>query len=149
VTLEELEKRVRELEHKDQIKDLHRDYLFHISNLEFDEALDCFSETIIVEIADYGKREGKKDVTKFFKDVIYKNVSQSHQGHFTGQAVISVEGQRAKGHWMFYRFLPQPSKVRWVQGRYDCEYVREDGKWKFSFLKLTRPWPEYFEEESW
>jgi ketosteroid isomerase-like protein len=148
VTLEELEKRVRELEDKDHIKDLHRDYLFYISNLEFDKALDCFSETITVEIADYETRKGKEGVTKFFKDVIYENVRQSKDGHFTGQAVVSVEGERAKGHWMFYRFLPEPSKARWVQGRYDCEYIKEDGKWKFSFIKLTRPWPEFFKDES-
>jgi hypothetical protein len=71
-------------------------------------------------------------------------VSSSKQGHFTGQGVISVEGDRAKGHWMFYRFLPPPLPERWIQGRYDCEYVKEDGQWKFSFMKLTRPWPDWF-----
>jgi hypothetical protein len=146
VTLEELEKRVRHLEDIEEIKELHREYLFCISNLEFDKALDCFSETIMVDIAEYGVRKGKEGVVKFFKDVIYKNVLQSKDGHCTGQAVISVEGDRAKGHWMFYRFVPEPSQVRWVQGRYDCEYVKENGKWKFTVLKLTRPWPEFFKK---
>jgi len=146
VTLEELEKRVRHLEDIEEIKELHREYLFCISNLEFDKALDCFSETIMVDIADYGMRKGKDVVSKFFKEVIYNNVLQSKDGHFTGQPVISVEGDRAKGHWMFYRFVPEPSPVRWVQGRYDCEYVKENGKWKFSVLKLARPWPEFFKK---
>jgi hypothetical protein len=147
VTLEELEERVRRLEDLDEIKELHREYLFFISNLDFDKALDCFSETIRVDIAQYGVRKGKEEVTQFFKGVIYKNVLQSKDGHFTGQPVISVEGDRAKGHWMFYRFVPEPSPVRWVQGRYDCEYVKENGKWKFSVLKLTRPWPEFFKKD--
>lgn len=145
MTLEELEKRVRELEDKDAVKDLHREYLFHISNLEFDEALNCFSETISVEIADYGIYKGKDQVSRFFKDVIYHNVLKSKDGHFTGQPVINIQGDdRAKGHWMFYRFIPEPSQARWAQGRYDCEYVKEGGKWKFSMLKLTRPWPGFF-----
>ena len=43
---------------------------------------------------------------------------------------------------MFYRFVQDPSR-RWIQGRYDCEYVKENGKWKFSVLKMRRPWPEF------
>ncbi|MFC1820189.1 nuclear transport factor 2 family protein [Thermodesulfobacteriota bacterium] len=113
MTLEELEKRVRELEDREAIKDMHREYLFYISNLEMDNALDCFSENITVDVAHYGIHKGKAKVTQFFKEVIHKNVSGSPQGHFTGQSVISVDGDRAKGHWMFYRFVPQPSPVRW------------------------------------
>ena len=99
--LEELEKRVRELEDKESIREMHREYLFYISNLEFDEALDCFAESIVVDIANYGVRSGKAAVTEFFREVIYQNVQQSGDAHFTGQAVISVEGDTAKGHWIF------------------------------------------------
>jgi hypothetical protein len=144
MTLEELEKRITALEDMEKIKTLHREYLFCISNVEMDKALDCFSEDIMVDIAQYGIHKGKKEVTKFFKEVIYKNVFTSKEGHYTGQPVISIEGNKAKGHWMFYRFIPQPSPHRWIQGRYDCEYVKENGQWKFSVVKLTRPWPEFF-----
>jgi hypothetical protein len=147
VTLEELEKRVQVLEDIEAIKSLHREYLFYISNLEMDKALDCFASNIIVDIANYGIRKGKEETAKFFKDVIYNNVSRSKDAHFTGQAVIKVEGEKAKGHWMFYRLVPPPSPTRWVQGRYDCEYVKENGSWKFSLLKLTRPWPVFFGEK--
>jgi len=146
--VKDLEKKVQELEDIEEIKKLHREYLFLISNLEFDKALDCFSDSIVVEIASYEARKGKPAVTKFFKEVIYQNVLQSKDAHFTGQAVIKVEGNKAKGHWMFYRLMPvnSPSKDRWVQGRYDCEYIKENGVWKFSFVKLTRPWPEFFKK---
>jgi ketosteroid isomerase-like protein len=143
-TMDELEKRIRELEDKDAIKEMHREYLFYISNLEIDRALDCFSDDIVVEIAHYGTREGIEEVKVFFKEIIKKNVSGSKEGHFTGQPVISVDGDRAKGHWMFYRFVPGPSPVRWIQGRYDCEYIREKDQWKFRRLELTRPWPAFF-----
>ena len=120
--------------------------IFFISNLEIDKALECFAKNIVVEIADYGVREGKEAVSKFFREVIHRNVSGSKEGHFTGQPVISIDGQKAEGHWMFYRFVPQPSEIRWIQGRYDCEYIIENGKWKFSRMKLTRPWPAFFGE---
>jgi len=143
MTLEELEKKVRILEDKESIKELHREYLFHISNLDIDKALDCFIEEVEVEVANYGRLKGKKLVGPFFREIIYQNVLQSRDGHLTGQPVIKVEGDRAKGHWMFYRFLAKPKGAGWIQGRYDCEYVREKGEWKFSVMKMARPWPEF------
>lgn len=142
-----LETRIRELEDTEAIKKLHREYLFYISNLEFDKALNCFAENIIAEVATYPVCHGKSAVTKFFKETIYANVLQSKDAHFTGQAVITVSGDTAEGHWMFYRLLAKPSTPGWVQGRYDCEYVRENSEWKFSVLKMKRPWPEFFGEE--
>jgi hypothetical protein len=144
MTLEELEKRIIYLEDMEKIKMLHREYLFHISNVEMDKALECFSENIVTDIAQYGIKKGKLEVSKFFKEVIRNNVFTSKEGHFTGQPVIKLEGNKATGHWMFYRFIPETSPKRWVQGRYDCEYVKENGEWKFSLVKLTRPWPEFF-----
>jgi hypothetical protein len=146
MTLEELDKRLRTLEDIESIKTLHREYLFYISNLEIENALDCFTQDITTDIAHYGRRRGKAEVRKFFREVIRDNVFQSQDGHYTGQPVISAEGDKATGHWMFYRFVPGPNPKRFVQGRYDCEYVRENGQWKFSLLKLTRPWPEFFDK---
>jgi hypothetical protein len=143
MSIEDLEKRIRALEDAEQIKTMHREYLFFISNLEMDKALDCFSEDIIADIADYGIKKGKKEVGKFFHEVIRDNVFKSQDGHFTGQPVVSVQGDKAVGHWMFYRFVPEGPR-RFVQGRYDCEYVRENGSWKFSLIKMKRPWPAFF-----
>jgi ketosteroid isomerase-like protein len=143
MTLEGIEKRVRALEDAEEIKTMHREYLFYIQNLDIDKALDCFAETIVTDVANYGIFKGKKDVGKFFREIVRNNVLQSKDGHFTGQPVVSVEGDKAKGHWMFYRFLAGSSQKQWIQGRYDCEYVKENGEWKFSLLKMKRPWPEF------
>jgi hypothetical protein len=143
-----LEKKVRELDDIEKIKKLHRDYLFYISNLEFDKALNCFADGIEADVADYGIVKGKKAVTQFFNNVIYKNVCSSKDAHFTGQAVVTVDGNTAKGHWMFYRLLANPVPPGWVQGRYDCEYIRENDEWKFSVLKMKRPWPEFFKHKT-
>ena len=142
MTMEELERRVKMLEDMEEIKALHREYLFWISGLEIEKALDCFARDIEVEVANYGTRRGKEEVAEFFRETIYKNVLQSKDGHFTGQPVVVVKHGKANGHWMFYRFLNDPSR-RWIQGRYDCEYSKEDGKWKFSVLKMRRPWPKF------
>lgn len=146
--VESLEKKVRELEDLEQIKMMHREYLFYISNLEFDKALGCFADDIVADVADYGIRQGKENVARFFKETIYRNVAISKDAHFTGQAVIRVDGNSASGHWMFYRLLAKPVAQAWVQGRYDCEYIKENGTWKFSLLKMKRPWPEFFRDKT-
>ena len=145
MTLEELEKRVRILEDAEEIKTMHREYLFYIQNLDIEKALDCFAEDITVDVANYGIKQGKKDVSRFFREIIRNNVLQSKDGHFTGQPVVSMEGDKAKGHWMFYRFLAGSPQKQWIQGRYDCEYVKENGRWKFSLLKMKRPWPAFIQ----
>jgi len=142
MTIKDLEKRITMLEDMEAIKALHREYLFWISGREIEKALDCFARDIEVEVANYGIRRGKEEVAEFFRETIYKNVLQSKDGHFTGQPVVTIQDGKASGHWMFYRFLSDSSK-RWIQGRYDCEYVKENGKWKFSVLKMRRPWPDF------
>ena len=51
----------------------------------------------------------------------------------------------ANGHWLLYLFFPNTPQggppVSWVQARYDCEYVKVGGRWKFSVLKFAAPWP--------
>jgi ketosteroid isomerase-like protein len=144
--LEALEERVRELEAIEAIKVLHRDYLFYISELDFDRALECFTEDIVTEVATYGACRGIDAVRKFFLETIYNNVKSSKDAHFTGQAVIHVNGDIADGHWMFYRLLGRPATPGWVQGRYDCSYRKTSSGWKFSVLKMVRPWPAWFAE---
>jgi hypothetical protein len=66
------------------------------------------------------------------------------------QPVLTVNGDKAEGHWVMYRlnyYFKGPSGQivnlfgPGIQRRYDCEYKKENGKWKFSKLKFTDPWP--------
>lgn len=146
MTLDELEKRVKVLEDVEEIKKLHRDYIFWLDNKQFEEMIECFAKDATEEIGGTGgARKGKEEIAKVFREVIAKEPS-AKGGHILVQPVITVEGDRAKGYWTMYRFdtftTPAGQLVKWAQGRYDCEYIRENGKWKFSSLKYTIPWPE-------
>ena len=58
--------------------------------------------------------------------------------------VIQVDGEQAKGHWLMYIFISEAgtgNAKRWISGRYDCEYMKMDGRWKFKTLIYTAPWP--------
>jgi hypothetical protein len=43
----------------------------------------------------------------------------------------------AKGTWLIYMLFSKPT-IQWVQGKNECEYRKENGKWKLSKLKFTR-----------
>ena len=147
MNLEELKRKVKVLEDTEAIKNMHRDYIFWLRNSQFDEMIDCFAENATAEIRTFGPRTGRDTIARLFKEEIAK--VKIPRGHSLVQPVITVEGDKAKGHWTMYTFnydYTAPAGmgrlIECEQGRYDCEYVREAGKWKFSYLKWICPWPE-------
>lgn len=140
MTLDELGKRVQVLEDIEEIKKLHTNYIYWLCKLQWDNMLDCFAEDATLELMDQGVRKGKQEISEVFHNVLAKMI-KLNDGHFVGQPVISVNGDKAKGYWILYLFFSEPS-VRWMQGRQECEYVKVDGKWKFSSVKFINPWPE-------
>jgi hypothetical protein len=133
--LKELEKRVMILEDIEEIKKLHRRYVFSLCNRQWDDLLDCFAEDGIAKISQHGIRKGKKEV----KELVYNCFDKLAKTplHLLCQPVISVEGDRAKGHWLLCLISYGP-KMKWGEGRYDNEYVKVDGKWKFSLVDFHR-----------
>ena len=138
MTLEDYEKRLKVLEDTEAIKQLHRRYVYALASQQWDDMLDCFADDAGADIWTHGLRRGKKEIAELFKSFDGK-ILPTH-GHLVAQPVITVDGDKAEGYWLLYIFLPDPQST-WIQSRYDCEYVRVDGAWKFSSLKYTRPWP--------
>jgi len=144
MTLKELEKRVRVLEDLEAIRDLHHEYVFRLNNRQWDDIIDCFVEDATANIGAHGLRKGKAEITQLFKERISRmNVGKVRDAHFVATPVISVDGDKAKGHWLMYIMVADPTTgtIRCTQGRHDCEYVKVDGRWKFQSVKYTRPWP--------
>jgi hypothetical protein len=159
MTLAELEKRVQTLEDIEEIKNMHREYIFFLMTRQFEKMVDCFAENAVLDIVTFSiakgkptreQREGKKEIRELFKTMAsWVRESEGEipkGGHFLVQPVITVEGNKAKGHWLLERMKEdvKPSGSSWIflPARYDCEYVKEAGKWKFSMIKLTHPWPD-------
>ena len=70
-----------------------------------------------------------------------EGISKTHvgkEGDFEVHPIISVDGDTAKGNWVMYimYFYPRTGQsLFWVQGIYDVDYIRENGEWKFKYLK--------------
>jgi hypothetical protein len=147
MNLKAIEKRLSILEDVEEIKKLSSHYVNCLTLTKWDDLLDCFAEDAVVDIKK--KTSGKKGLEILFKEIIAKN-HLGLEGNFIVQPIISVEGDKAKGNWLLYIQFAQPRKLAhrideitnyddtapdWMQGYYDMEYTRIEGKWKISLLK--------------
>jgi len=141
----DFETRLKRLEDLQEIKDLHREYMFWVNNCEWDKVIECFTEDCRVNIGRWGLRRGKAALQKLFKvDIAGNNKGKGRDGHFAIQPVINVHGDRAEGHWLMYVMISDAETgfaKRWNHGRHDVEYARVNGQWKIDKIVFTSPWP--------
>jgi hypothetical protein len=168
--LEELEKKILEQEKRlkitddiEEIKELQYRYINALIAHRWDEIADCFAEDSVMnmglaKIKDGttvgGILKGKAAILKEFKEGISK-AHTGREGLFVVHPIIKVNGDKATGKWLSYfmhvRSAGQDPLLHWMQGVYDCEYVKENNKWKFSLfkwrprLRYKQPQMEYIE----
>ena len=135
--LKEMEKRLRVTEDIEEIKQLQIHYVNCLTLAKYDEIIDCFAEDSEIHLSERTQpTKGKAAIAKVFRE----NIAKTHvgkEGDILIHPIISVDDNKAKGTWVIYLmyFHPQTHQsLFWVQGFYDMEYVRENGKWKFSFM---------------
>ena len=135
--LKELEKRVRVTEDIQEIHELQRRYVNALICTEWDDCADCFSENAVIDVYLHEPVKGNANIKKWFKE----ELSITHagkEGDFVVHPIISVDGDKAKGKWLIYMMYCYPrtgQSLFWVQGFYDMDYVRENGKWKISVMR--------------
>jgi hypothetical protein len=145
--IEEIEKRLNDMENLEAVKDLHRRYMYLVNSQKWDEVIGCFTKDATADIGMHGSHKGVAELSELFKIKIAKVNEKWNGGHFVTQPIISVDGDKAKGYWILYicvfdAEVAAGPTLRWIQGRHDCEYIKQDGNWKISYIKYTRPWPQ-------
>ena len=134
--LEELGKRVRLTEDIQEIHELQRRYVNALIRTDWDDCADCFSENAKVDVYRHDPIVGNANIRKWFKKELYKTHA-GKEGDIVVHPVIKVDGDKATGQWLLYMMYCYPrtgQSLFWVQGFYDNEYVRENGKWKISLM---------------
>ena len=137
MSLEDLEKRVKAIEDLEEIKKLHQNYINLMDNLQYEEVLDLFTEDATVEVRNSGVKSGKKELSEVYMGILEKRGTTRLEGHMAIEPDITVDGDSARGAWLIYMLFSKPT-VQWVQGKNECEYRKENGKWKISKLKFKR-----------
>jgi len=69
-----------------------------------------------------------------YKDLVASSLSYS--AHMVSNPIIEVDGEKATGDW--YVLVPCTGRAQnvaaWIQGRYEEEYVKENGEWKWKSI---------------
>ena len=151
------ELRLSRLEAVIEIQNLQGRYNHYLSMGIFDRVLEMFSQkdpNIKMEIADSGLYVGRESIGRWLAESIKpKHRSRGGMGlMMLSTPVIEVgkDGKSARGMWHSFGCTASRDEkgVRacWQQGKYDNEFVKEHGKWKFRSIHWYINFRTPFEE---
>ena len=135
-----LSDRVRILEDKDAIRELKARYAYTLDIQDLDGWLDLFAEDGSFELGSVGHYQGNNDLRTLLESIVFP--SRPFFTHMYLDPIIEILGRtKAKGTW--YMFGPETvivkgeKKAVWACLRYDDEYVKIKGQWKFKSINVT------------
>lgn len=133
--LDELEARIRKIEDFQEISNLQAQYSYLIDSFQMEDLVDLFADDFVWE----GGYESMSGVST--KPELLQRLKGAQEGaimfrHQNSTPHIEVEGDKARGTWYVFGMItavtPDGEEARWVQGKLNNEFVRVNGKWKFS-----------------
>ena len=132
---QDLESRITRLEDIESIKQLKARYCEICDDMHNpDRITSLFAEDGIWESRDFGKAKGHaaiRDLFQGFHDMF------SFSQHNITNPIIEVNGDNATGIW--YLIGPwdnsKDGRKIWMTARYDDDYVKVDGVWKYQHLR--------------
>ncbi len=139
--MEDLEARVCELEatvaalrDRAEIQDLRFRYHIAVNEKELDSIGSLFSVDGEAQLGEIGSARGRAEIEALYAEVVGTSpfVKQFIHNH-----VITLNGDTASGLSYLEAKTVANGESYLVAARFNDEYVREGGEWKFSLLKLS------------
>ncbi len=147
-TREELIAGLRKLEDVEQIKQLKARYCTCCdNNYDAEGIASLFVADGVWDGGALGSGEGHAGIIKFFRRAPSAFTFAIHN---VMNPIIEVEGDTATGHWYLMQPLTRRSgeteSAMGLAGRYEDDYVRVGGEWKFKrlrfFTRMLTPYDE-------
>ena len=140
-----LESKVRELVDIEAIRDLRFRYHEFINESKFSEIAGLFTEDGDLLFGHLGDAHGREEIDRFFGGLLVRpdgsgkdrSPRLSRVRQFIHNHVVEVHGDRATGFAYLEAKPVYKGESYVVAARYDDEYVRQNGIWKFSKMALT------------
>ncbi|HLK85962.1 MAG TPA: nuclear transport factor 2 family protein [Candidatus Binataceae bacterium] len=140
-----LESKVRELVDIEAIRDLRFRYHEYINEAKFTEIAELFTEDGEVMFGHLGNAHGRAEINRFFGALLVKpdgagrgkQPPLSRVRQFIHNHMVEVHGDRASGFAYLEAKPVYKGESYVVAARYDDEYVRHNGQWKFKKMALT------------
>jgi hypothetical protein len=147
-----VEARLHVLEAREEIRTLLFSYGRHVDDRNWEAFADLFATDGGTWNGGMGIARGRAEIIQMMSSTIgtTPNVGASGSGlsnvHLLGNEIIAVDGDTATSlsKWVFVMTAANGPDVVYV-GRYEDEFVRENGAWKFKLRTvtgdITRPGP--------
>ena len=140
-----LESKVQELVDIEAIRDLRFRYHEYINDAKFSEIAGLFTEDGDLLFGHLGNAHGRDEINRFFGGLLVKPDADgknkqprlSRVRQFIHNHVVEIRGDRATGFSYLEAKPVYNGESYVVAARYDDEYVRQNGQWKFKKMALT------------
>lgn len=136
--MRDIEERLSELEAREAIRELKHEYCYCNDVRDWERLMELFTDDAVWDGGElYGVHRGRREIERFFRESVPRRLRFAV--HMVTNPIIKVSGDRATGTWYLLEpmTLADGNKAVWFQARYDEEYVREGGRWKFKLIKLS------------
>ena len=146
MNMEEIERRLLALEAVEEIKRLKARYCAYCDDdYDADGIANLFAEDAIWEGGTFGRYNGRDEIRQFF---VNAPAMLPFTVHMVMNPIIEVNGDTATGIWYLFQActFAEGERAVWGSARYDEEYARVDGAWKFKNLKLSSHFWTPFDE---
>jgi ketosteroid isomerase-like protein len=142
--IKELEAKVQELTDREEIRDLRYRYHEYVNEGKFAQIADLFTDDGVLDFGHLGKAKGSEELKRFF-GALNEPRPQSERSRpritwvkqFIHNHIIHVRGDRGDGFAYLEAKPIYNGEAFLVAARYDDEYVRQNGQWKFSKMSLV------------
>lgn len=135
MTLEDLVQRIQEQEDVEAIKRLKAHYCLYVDTHNPDGVADLFIDDAVWDGGRVGRFEGREAIRSFLR-----NLPQflSFALHYVMNPIIEVHGEKATGQWYLLEpcTMAESNQAVWGTARYEEQYVKVRGEWKFKEVKL-------------
>jgi hypothetical protein len=141
----ELEAKVAELYDREAIRDLRFRYHECINEAQMAGIPELFTEDGELEFGHLGRAKGREQIQKFFGGLAGDRTAADGSRRrglyrvkqFIHNHVLRINGDRADGYAYLEAKPVYNGESYVVAARYNDEYVKRDGKWRFSKMSLT------------
>jgi len=135
MTAQNVEARLKVLEDIEAIKRLRYNYCYLCDDYRMDDVVNLFARDASADFHEFGQFVGNSEIARFYKDIIPK--AMTFFVHMVSNPIIDIiDSDHAKGKW--YADVPATlsGEARWMCARYEEEYIKEKGVWKFKVMKF-------------
>jgi hypothetical protein len=136
-----LKNEVRTLKDIEALRTLQKAYGYYLEHWMSQEIIDLFSDGPNVSLTlGAGTYSGKAGVKRYFNNINPTNEFMHQIMQMADVIEVEPSGERAFGRWYGFGAVALPSdkgvRQSFFSGIYSCEYVKENGVWKFETLRF-------------